>query len=71
MYFLYAACAKITKNFDLAKDLYGKLREGIRLSMNRKMANKTCSLLLLPLEKSRTNLVTRIQDFIELLNFLN
>jgi hypothetical protein len=71
MYFIYAICAKITSKFDLAKDLYEKLREGIRLSMNRKMANKTCSLLLLPLEKSRSNYVDRVHDFIELLNFLN
>ena len=39
--------------------------------MNKKVANKTCSLLLIPLEKSRTNFVSRIHDFMEMLNLLN
>jgi hypothetical protein len=39
--------------------------------MNKKVANKTCSLLLIPLEKSRTNFVSRIHDFMEILNLLN
>jgi hypothetical protein len=71
MYFIYAVCAKITQKFELAFELYEKLREGIRLSMNRKVANKTCSLLLLPLEKSRTNFISRIYDFLEVINLLN
>ena len=71
MYFIYALCAKITQKFELAFELYEKLKEGIRLSMNRKLANKTCSLLLLPLEKSRTNFVSRIYDFLEVINLLN
>jgi hypothetical protein len=71
MYFIYAICAKITKRFELANEVYGKLKEGIRLSMNKKMANTTCSILLLPIEKSRTNFIRRIFDFVELINFLN
>jgi hypothetical protein len=64
---LYAVCAKILSKFDLANALYAKLKEGLRLSMNKKLVNKTCSLLLLPLEKNRGNYESRIQDFIELL----
>ena len=55
MYFIYAVCAKITQKFNLAYEMYRKLNEGIRKSMNKKMANTTCSLLLLPIEKSRSN----------------
>ena len=71
MYFIYAVCAKITQKFDLAAELYKNLKEGIRLSLNKKVANKTCSLLLIPLEKSRTNFVNRIHDFMEVLNLVN
>lgn len=71
MLFLYAICAKIIANFDLAKEKYDMLKEGMRISMNKKTANKTCSLLLLPLERSRGNYEDRVTDFIELLQLLN
>jgi len=71
MFFIYALCAKITQRFELATELYKRLREGIRLSLCKKVANKTCSLLLIPLEKSRANFVSRVHDFMEMLNLLN
>ena len=71
MFFIYAICAKITQRVELGCGLYRNLKEGIRLTMNKKMAAKICSLLLIPLEVSRTKYINRITDFIKLLNLTN
>jgi hypothetical protein len=67
MFFIYAICAKITQRVELGCELYKNLKEGIRLTMNRKISNSTWSLVLLLLEKSRDTYSDRIFNFIELL----
>lgn len=69
--FLLAICARLLDNWDVMHHAYRELKEGIRVKANFKVANQTCGLLLMPLEKSRQKVESAIQSFIELVLFNN
>jgi len=68
-YFLHATCARILDKWDLMNEMYANIQDGADQSANTKVSNPTCSLLLLPLEKSRIEIENTIDNFIELVLF--
>ena len=69
--FLYAVTLKFLNQWKRATQIYAEMHEGRRENLGFKLCNQVCCLLLLPLEKQRTEIENHIENFIELVLLQN